>query len=150
MYRPREGKRRTSGLASSRALGFVVQCSEQRPYFNMEASTLRIGSSGEAVRELQMDLSALGYGLGSAGVDGVYGVSTSTAVESFQQDAGISVDGIFGPETAGALCQRLTGSDTGGGSGGSDSSGVFTAANIGYAAAGVTAAGLVLYAINKN
>ena len=52
--------------------------------------------------QLQWDLAGLGY-LSWSGIDGVYGPVTTAAVRSFQSDAGISVDGIAGPQTDGAL-----------------------------------------------
>lgn len=59
--------------------------------------TLRSGSQGAEVTELQAALTLLGYFGGS--VDGVYAESTVTAVSRFQQAAGLSQDGIVGPAT---------------------------------------------------
>lgn len=59
------------------------------------------GSSGEEVRNIQTRLSAWGYYKGD--VDGLYGYLTYSAVRSFQAKNGLSVDGIAGPETLGAL-----------------------------------------------
>lgn len=53
------------------------------------------------VKELQTTLKALGYDPGP--VDGIYGWGTITALEDFQSDAGITVDGKYGPETHEAL-----------------------------------------------
>jgi peptidoglycan hydrolase-like protein with peptidoglycan-binding domain len=52
--------------------------------------------------QLQWDLAGLGY-LSWSGIDGIYGPVTTAAVRSFQSDAGITVDGIAGPQTDGAL-----------------------------------------------
>jgi peptidoglycan hydrolase-like protein with peptidoglycan-binding domain len=60
-------------------------------------STLRSGSKGTEVSELQATLKLLGYYGGA--VDGVYGETTVTAVSLFQQAAGLSTDGIAGPAT---------------------------------------------------
>ena len=52
--------------------------------------------------QLQWDLAGLGY-LSWSGIDGIYGPVTTAAVRSFQSDAGITVDGIAGPQTDGVL-----------------------------------------------
>jgi peptidoglycan hydrolase-like protein with peptidoglycan-binding domain len=62
---------------------------------------LRRGSSGSAVTALQIKLNAAGFSAGTA--DGKFGVKTEAAVRAFQQARGLAVDGIVGPQTAGAL-----------------------------------------------
>lgn len=66
---------------------------------------LRRGDRGEAVRDLQAALSGAGY---PVAVDGAFGPLTQDAVERFQRDAGLSVDGIVGPRTRAALRQALS------------------------------------------
>lgn len=61
--------------------------------------TLRRGSKGAYVIEMQSMLNRLGYGLGPCGVDGDFGRSTQSAVEAFQYDQKITIDGICGPTT---------------------------------------------------
>ncbi len=61
---------------------------------------LRRGSRGEEVRALQQALTAVGISLGD---DGIFGPLTEAGVRSFQQSAGITVDGVVGPQTIGAL-----------------------------------------------
>lgn len=63
--------------------------------------TLRRGSQGEDVRELQLDLNARGYDCGTA--DGVFGKNTESAVKSFQRDNGLTADGVVGRKTWAAL-----------------------------------------------
>ncbi|RDE35614.1 peptidoglycan-binding protein [Parageobacillus thermoglucosidasius] len=58
--------------------------------------TLRKGSQGEAVKDLQRMLNSAGY---NVKVDGIYGSETEKAVRSFQKSVGISVDGIAGAQT---------------------------------------------------
>lgn len=78
---------RTAGnLAVQRALG-------GRP-------TLRIGSQGPDVRELQTILRAGGAPITA---DGMFGPKTKGAVVAFQKAAGLSADGIVGAKTWGAL-----------------------------------------------
>lgn len=64
-------------------------------------ATLKKGSKGEAVRQLQEDLKTLGYDPGT--VDGVYGTATVKAVRLFQSDNGLTVDGIAGMATQSAI-----------------------------------------------
>lgn len=46
---------------------------------------------------------AAGYDVGSSGADGIYGTNTEKAVRQYQQNNGLSVDGIAGEQTLGAL-----------------------------------------------
>ena len=61
--------------------------------------TVRKGSKGDVVKEMQSILEKLGYDLGPCGVDGDFGRMTEKAVKAFQQDHGLKVDGIVGPKT---------------------------------------------------
>lgn len=59
--------------------------------------TLKLGSTGSAVRSLQKRLKELGYF--SSSVDGDYGDMTENAVRLFQEQNGLKVDGKAGSET---------------------------------------------------
>lgn len=59
---------------------------------------IRSGAMGESVRKLQTRLKELGYYTDT--VDGQFGPGTRTAVTSFQQQNGLTADGIVGPETS--------------------------------------------------
>jgi len=59
--------------------------------------TLRLGSQGESVKELQSLLVLLGYYGGP--VTSLYQEDTERAVRDFQRAAGITPDGIVGPTT---------------------------------------------------
>ena len=61
--------------------------------------TIRRGSKGETVAEMQGVLELLGYDLGSCGVYGYFGRMTEKAVKAFQKDHGLKTDGICGPKT---------------------------------------------------
>jgi peptidoglycan hydrolase-like protein with peptidoglycan-binding domain len=63
--------------------------------------TLRRGSTGSAVQDLQTRLLSAGFNPGP--VDGIFGYGTEGAVKSFQSSRGLTVDGIVGPQTWGAL-----------------------------------------------
>lgn len=60
-------------------------------------SVLRRGAQGEAVRQIQEQLNALGYDTG--GMDGIFGASTDKAIREFQAANGLAADGILGPRT---------------------------------------------------
>ncbi|WP_124065751.1 peptidoglycan-binding protein [Clostridium sp. E02] len=70
-------------------------------YSNSEESypTLKQGSSGSKVKELQKKLIALGYKCGNTGADGSFGAGTSNAVIAFQRANGLTADGIVGKKT---------------------------------------------------
>ena len=63
----------------------------------MAEPVLRKGSSDPAVRDLQDALKALGHDPGP--IDGVFGEGTEAAVKAFQQEKGLTVDGIVGKVT---------------------------------------------------
>lgn len=75
-----------------------------------QAVTYRQGSSGTAVRTIQEKLVRWGYFEGP--VDGIYGSKTAAAVRRFQQQNGLSADGVAGAATLSAL-----GMPSGGGGG---------------------------------
>lgn len=62
---------------------------------------LRRGSRGSAVSDLQRRLAAAGHSPGA--VDGIFGSLTDSAVRRFQQARALTVDGVVGPMTWGAL-----------------------------------------------
>src|SRR5699024_3096406 len=63
--------------------------------------TLRRGSRGPQVVELQRRLNELGYNAGK--VDGIFGPATYNAVVAFQRAKGLAVDGIVGKNTINKL-----------------------------------------------
>ena len=69
---------------------------------------LKVGSTGDRVRQLQQDLTALGYYYGD--VSGHYGSLTQAAVKKFQKAKGITQDGIAGTNTLNAIAKALGGS----------------------------------------
>ena len=82
------------------------------------AASYKVGSSGEAVREIQQRLKDWGYYKGD--VDGKYGTATKNAVIWFQRKHGITVDGIVGAQTAEKLGVAAPNGGTGGGGGNSN------------------------------
>jgi hypothetical protein len=71
---------------------------------DLHYSTLQLNSQGAAVRGLQSQLRALGFGVS---VDGDFGPETMAAVVMFQKAHGLVPDGVVGPNTAGALGRVL-------------------------------------------
>ncbi|MCI5074779.1 N-acetylmuramidase domain-containing protein [Oricola sp.] len=69
-------------------------------------AVLRRGDGGETVADLQRMLTATGYPLAP---DGRFGPATARAVERFQSDLGLAVDGIVGPQTRAALETAVAG-----------------------------------------
>lgn len=65
-------------------------------------STIAIGDTGADVKRLQRLLVMMKM-LEYSGIDGTFGAKTDAAVRSFQQSEGLTVDGIVGPMTWGAL-----------------------------------------------
>lgn len=59
--------------------------------------TIRLGSSGNAVRALQNQLNEKTYA--GLPLDGVFNSAVETAVRNYQSHAGLSVDGVVGPTT---------------------------------------------------
>ena len=74
----------------------------QAALFGSSSTVLKIGSSGSAVSTLQNRLHDLGY-LDYSGSTGYYGTLTQTAVIRFQNNHGLSADGIAGSATTAAL-----------------------------------------------
>ncbi|TPE68012.1 hypothetical protein AMD02_015740 [Halalkalibacterium halodurans] len=62
---------------------------------------VRAGARGNLTRVLQALLYIKGYNPGP--FDGIFGGKTESAVRAFQRDNGLTVDGIVGPQTWGAL-----------------------------------------------
>jgi len=63
----------------------------------MAEPTLKKGSKGQAVKDLQEALTALGLAPGP--IDGVFGKKTEDAVKAFQKLKDLEVDGVAGPIT---------------------------------------------------
>ena len=74
---------------------------EKCPY-SEPTVTLRQGDSGDSVRWLQWYLYKLGY-LKESDIDGSFGPTTLSAVQKFQTDNNLEVDGLVGSGTRGAL-----------------------------------------------
>ena len=69
--------------------------------------TVRRGNRNVYVKELQTDLTKLGYSLGICGIDGDFGPATEKAVKEFQRDHGLTQDGVCGEKTWAALIDAV-------------------------------------------
>jgi N-acetylmuramoyl-L-alanine amidase len=70
----------------------------------MTAAALQRGETGEAVRDLQRRLAALGLD-STSDEPGEFGPATEAAVRAFQQQRGLVVDGLCGPQTWATLVE---------------------------------------------
>ena len=69
--------------------------------------TVRRGNRNVYVKEMQTDLTKLGYSLGICGIDGDFGPATEKAVKEFQRDHGLTQDGVCGEKTWKALIDAV-------------------------------------------
>lgn len=68
---------------------------------------LEKGAKGEDVKKLQQKLFDMGYDLGTAGIDGIFGPKTQEALQKFQEDANIEPSGIFDQKTFDKLGEKI-------------------------------------------
>ena len=87
------------GIRTWTALG--VTCTTPPPPPSQNCPTLRMGSRGASVKELQSLLKAQGFSPGN--IDGIFGSRTQAAVIAFQKSRGLVQDGIVGIRTWTAL-----------------------------------------------
>ncbi|MEG4808488.1 peptidoglycan-binding protein [Microcoleus sp. F8-D3] len=93
-------------LNNNEAMALVADTASQSTLAVAEASgimkpTLRRGSTGQAVKELQQLLFHWGYYFGA--IDGIFGVYVENAVKGYQHRVFLAEDGIVGPLTWQAL-----------------------------------------------
>ena len=74
------------------------KASEEAP-LTLGSRTLKNGSAGTDVRELQEQLIRLGFDVGSCGVDGDYGADTEKAVKLFQKANSLEATGVYDAAT---------------------------------------------------
>lgn len=69
------------------------------------SSGLKLGSTGSGVRDLQTDLTTLGYYW--ADITGNFGDKTEAAVKLFQKASGLTQDGVAGTKTLNAIASAI-------------------------------------------
>ncbi|BAY18143.1 peptidoglycan binding domain-containing protein [Anabaenopsis circularis NIES-21] len=81
-------------IASSSVVSFAAppKIAQAAPSAAISRPTLKVGSQGERVSELQAALKLLGFYSGT--VDGVYNENTANAVSRFKQAVGLNPDGV--------------------------------------------------------
>ncbi|MBD2676429.1 peptidoglycan-binding protein [Nostoc paludosum FACHB-159] len=86
-------------IASSALVSIAApqKIAQVNPADSISRPTLKVGSQGERVSELQAALRLLGFYSGE--VDGIYSENTATAVSRFKQAAGLNPDGIVDATT---------------------------------------------------
>jgi len=85
------------GSPSVASVTVTQQIAQASPTFGFNRPSLKAGSQGEVVIELQAALKLLGFYNGA--VDGKYGDTTVTAVSSFKESAGLAPDGVVDTAT---------------------------------------------------
>lgn len=83
------------GISADGAVGKVTWINIDEA--DQSEPVLKMGSTGLPVRRAQKRISLVGYDVG--GVDGRYGAATKGAVKKLQQQRGLVVDGVVGPQT---------------------------------------------------
>ncbi len=81
--------------------------------YTLGTRTLRNGSKGTDVQDMQEFLLQLGYELPKYGADGEFGSETETAIKAFQKKDSIKADGIYGSDTHTALMDAVADADDG-------------------------------------
>ena len=100
---PSTSKPSTSTTPSTPDAAGASECPYPEP-----TSNLKKDAKGDGVKWIQWMLVAVGYSVGSTGIDGKFGDKTLAAVKSFQKAQNLSVDGIVGPLTRSALKSALS------------------------------------------
>lgn len=91
---------------SKQTEGVRLKSTEATTYAATASSaTLKVGSKGTAVYELQKNLTILGYS--TNGTDGIFGNDTKNAVVAFQKAYGLTADGIVGAGTQSAIAKAI-------------------------------------------
>jgi hypothetical protein len=80
---------------------------EVKPMYNDQSILLKFGDKSALVKKFQTYLIELGYDLGEWGADSDYGRATTSAVEKFQKDHKLTVDGVIGRNTSAAIQKAL-------------------------------------------
>lgn len=94
--------RRYKRMAAMLLVALLVGLASRGMAYSYGSRSLRMGSYGTDVAELQRRLRDLGY-LEATGVDGIFGPQTRAAVAAFQRDYGLVADGSAGRWTLGAV-----------------------------------------------
>jgi uncharacterized protein (TIGR02594 family) len=102
-----ENNRTTVGLTGALRGSRSPSSSTANPLFDQtnDGRTLRPGSKGPLVTDLQNKLTEAGF---STPTTGRFDADTKAALKKFQASKGLKADGLFGPQTANALMPSLS------------------------------------------
>lgn len=103
-FDPETGSLQTARVEAAQVRPRTVASSAATAGASAPETMIQMGSLGDQVREWQRWLA--GRGLYDYAIDGIFGDITDRGTRSFQQDAGIQVDGIVGPITYGAAIDQ--------------------------------------------
>lgn len=111
------------GVAGAKTLAAIAAAagSSSSSGSTSSASGLKYGATGDAVKDLQNDLTAIGYYYGD--ITGHYGSLTEQAVKKFQKSRNLTQDGVAGKKTLDAIASAVKGTGNSSAIGGSNSSG---------------------------
>lgn len=82
----------------------LARCAQDFEYWDVYDNP---GYDLDTIRGRQGGLIELGYDLGAWGADGDWGNASRRALQAFQDDMGLTVDGHWGPRTKAAMTQAL-------------------------------------------
>ena len=91
----------TTGIADSETQQKLYAAAEQVQQGTQDASSLQLGSRGDAVTALKSKLRYLGYLAGS--LTDTFDADTNAALKAFQKAKGLKQDGVAGKKTLAAL-----------------------------------------------
>lgn len=100
-WEPYTMNRLRQDVAEALGMSLSDNTNEVISYMNV----LKRGSKGDRVKDLQINLNALGFDCGTP--DGKFGAATEAAVRKFQISAGLVQDGIVGNLTEAAIAKAL-------------------------------------------
>ena len=84
-------------------IGDATEKVDEPRFYALRMPYLSRGDFGELVAAVQTLLILEGYPCGPDGADGDFGPNTEAAVREFQEQLGLTADGVVGPETGAAL-----------------------------------------------
>src|SRR5690606_23681105 len=74
---------------------------------DLPSGILRPGDTGSDVKKLQKALMKLGEKLPRYGADGDFGSETKKALQAFQSENKLTVDGVYGPQTRAKMESKM-------------------------------------------
>jgi len=95
---PTNNMHKPGGMSNS---GSTMSPSSSGMGSSSTSGSLTLGSTGQAVKDIQNSLKRMGFYNGP--INGKFGHQTQTAVIKFQQSKKLPADGVVGPKTSAAM-----------------------------------------------